>query len=174
MRNRQLIALLPLAAGVIALACNSGPSLEGYFDQIEPLFNNASESYAVLDQTLDEKLVAAQSDEEKVLVFQEFVTGSGGVARTLTTQLVSMEPPGEAEEAHEQSSQANADLVELLADLFLKADELESADGLEELMAELQGSEFTAAEELRDDACSKLQEIADAGGLAADLACAEL
>ena len=174
MRNRQLIALLPLAAGVIALACNSGLSLERYFDQIEPLFNNASESYAVLDQALDEKLIAAQSDEEKVLVFQEFVTGSGGVARALITQLESMEPPGEVEEAHEQSIQANADLVELLADLFMKTDELESADGLEELMAELQGSEFTAAEELRDDACSKLQEIADADGLAADLACAEL
>lgn len=172
MRYRHLTVLFAAAAVAIAAACNGGgPSLDDYFAQIEPLFNAANEGSAVPDPLLDQKLAAAQSDEERVLVFQEFLSASEAITRAVAVQLDGIEPVKEAQDAHEEAIQTNTELADLLGDLLSRTEDVASPGELEDLLAELEEPELTEARERRDEACSKLQEVADANEVDVDLDC---
>jgi hypothetical protein len=178
MNHRYCLALLPLAAGIIAMACNGDGRLplDEYFQQIEPLFNTSTTLSANLEQQLEGKLPAAQSDEERILVVQEFLTPVENLYEAMIIELENLDPPGKVEDAHEEALAATRELFELITGLSARLEDVESVDNLEELQeltAELEEPEFTAAEGRRNAACAKLQEIAGANALTVELACAE-
>ena len=173
------IALVPLAAGVIAATCDGdgepSPATGNYFQLVEQFLNNATPLTANLEQQLDERLPAAQSDEERVLVVGEFLTPSGSLFQNLAAQLEMMQPPEKATEAHDELVAAAGELSELfagLSDRLATIDAVDNLDELEGLTGEIGGPEFAAAEERFGDACSQLQDAADASDAAVELACA--
>lgn len=177
MKYRALIACLPLVAGVIFMACNgdsdsdSGRPLDEYFQQIEPFFVNTAQLSTASQQQLPDKLTAAQSTEERILVFQEALDGMGSAFNTLSAQLQPIEPPEKAKAAQTEVQTTTQALLDLYRNLWDRGQAIQTEDDLDKLLPELDGPEITAAEKRQAEACSKLQAVAEENDLDVDLAC---
>jgi len=173
MKYRPLIACLPFVAGVIFMACNgeSGPPLEEYFQQIEPLFVDTADRSTAWEQQLQDKLAVAQSQEERVVVFQEGLDGMASAFSALSVQLRPIEPAEKAKDAQAEVQTTTQALLDLFQNLWDRGQAIETEDDLDRLLAELDGPEITAAEKQQAEACSNLQAVAEENDLDVDLAC---
>jgi len=185
MKYRALVACLPLVAGVIFMACSgdnsgdnggdnggdSGRPLDEYFNQVEPFFLNAAQLSTASRQQLPDKLAAAQSTEERILVFQEALGLLGSAFASLSGQLQPVKPPEKAKAAQAEVQTTTQALLDLYRDLWDRGQTIETEDDLGKLLPELDGPEITAAEKQQAEACSKLQAVAKENHLDVDLAC---
>jgi hypothetical protein len=170
-----LIAGLALLATVTLTSCGggdeSGPPLNVYFDSIQPFFTDTAERTATSDRQMREELAAAQSQEQRLVVFQEGVDGIASAYSSLRVQLTQVEPAGKAKDAREGLIAATVDVIDPLQVIFDATFDVQSEDDLTELLDQLDGPEVAGAQARQVEACLRLQAVAEENDLDVDLAC---
>ena len=157
----SLAAALLLALGTIAAACggsNQELTLEEYFLRFEELGDRTGEQLEALLAKLDEE---PETEEERLAIFQDWFAASLQLQRDFLDDLDDINPPLEVEDAHRQLLDTRGALMDTFADLF---GDLESASELMAVFFAAPDGELVAARERNYQACSRLQEIADANG----------
>jgi hypothetical protein len=157
----SLGATLLLALGTIAAACggsNQELTLEEYFLRFEELGDRTGEQLAALLAKLE---VEPETEEERLAIFQDWFAASLQVQRASLDELDDINPPPEVEDAHQELLNARAALMDTFADLF---GSLESESELEAVFLAAPDGQLIAAQERNFEACSSLQQIADANG----------
>ena len=88
---------------VMAVACGGGSgamSLEEYFDELQRLDDDFSQTQDELDEEYTDKLDVDEFSEEVGDDFQAYFASTRGAAEDFAGELEGLEPPEEAEEAH--------------------------------------------------------------------------
>ena len=157
-----------LAVGAIAVGCggNGELTLEEYFQRVDVVLGQTGEQLDVVRE-FDERVTPDSTEEDLLDAFREWFREMATVLGEGIDGMENIEPPAEAEEAHEEWLAASA-LVEAVSQDLL--DEVETADDLEDFVAR---PEFVEASERGSEACLGLQGIADANGIDVDLECEE-
>ena len=169
----MLIAAVLLVLGTIAAACGDGDelTLEQYFQRIDALGNDLDDELNRLSAEFDETVEEAETEEEVIDAFRDFLDPQPGLFEDFVEELESIAPPSDVEDAHNEMVAIQAEGLELLEDLNERAQRVESASGVEEVGAELEGPAFTAIVDQTEQACFALEAIADANGIDVDLEC---
>lgn len=164
------IGLLALALAALAAACDGGGggdelTLEEYFQQMETISNQGRDDLLALQEQFPD---ASAEPQEMLAFFDGFIEIFG----MTMDQVAALDPPGEAEDAHEEFRDAGEELVELGPSVSERLAQVASTADLEAFFEELnQNEELNEASRRFDDACNNLQAIADDNGINADLRC---
>lgn len=177
MKPRLLVSLFVaalLALGTIGVACGGDElTLEEYFQQIDVLGNDAEDEIDRLVEEFEEAIEGAETEEDVIEPFRDFFDRSAALFGDVVSELESIDPPSEVEDAHNEFVAVQAEGLELLEDLDERAQRAESASDFEELSAELDGPVFTDVSDRGEQACFALEAIADENGIDVDLECEE-
>ena len=159
-----IVALL-LAVGATAVGCggNGELTLEEYFQQVDTLDQDAEARIEALE--LPEEFA---SEEEQVLAVQDFFAVSVPIIADFVDAIDDLDPPAEAEDAHNEAVDAGRDFVTEAEDLTNELADVGSSSELEEVF---DAPEYDAASDRFDQACFDLQDIADANSIDVDLTC---
>ena len=159
------VAALALVIAVLAAACggNGGLTLEEYLQQLETLDQEAEAGIEALE--FPEEFA---SEEEQVLAFQDFFAAVVPIIADLVDAIDDLDPPAEAEDAHNEAVDAGRDFVTEAEDLTNELADVGSSSELEEVF---DAPEYDAASDRFDQACFDLQDIADANSIDVDLTC---
>ncbi|MEX2246899.1 MAG: hypothetical protein WEC75_09435 [Dehalococcoidia bacterium] len=155
------VALL-LAVGAGASACSSGGdqlTLEEYFQELDEADNTAEERFG----EADEELGSAADLETFQAAFPLFLE----VLDDFLSDLDGLEPPDEAQEAHDEAVAAGQGFRDELAQLI---EDAEDATTIEEFFGGA-GEGFEAADARFTQACVGLEEIATSNSITVDLDC---
>ena len=173
-------AALLLALGVAATACggDGALSLEEYFQRLDAIQNESDARFEALEAEepdIDDDDVL---DEEEKEALRDSFAAFPTIFREAIDKADDLDPPAEAEEAHDELVAAGEALVEsqseLQEDFLARLADIESTSELEELFSELfENAEAQAASERFTAACLALQDIANANDIAVDLECEE-
>jgi DNA repair exonuclease SbcCD ATPase subunit len=172
-----LVAALLLVLGTIASACGGdgdGLTLEEYFQRIDVLGSDLEDEIDRLGEEFDEATEAAEeaeTEEEMIEPSRDSFNRLAALVGDFVSELESIDPPSEVEDAHNEIVAAQAEGLDLLEDLNERAQRVESASDMEEVWAELEGPVFTAVSDRSEQACFALEAIADANGIDVDLEC---
>lgn len=147
-------------------------TLEEYFQQVDVVFGQTGERFDVVGE-FDEGVTPDSTDEEVLDAFREWFPELATVLGEGIDGMENIEPPAQAEEAHEEWLAAAALVEALTQDLLDEFEEVETADDLEDFVARFDEPEFVEASEGGPEACLGLQGIADANGIDVDLECEE-
>ncbi len=161
-----------------AAACGGGEelTLEEYFQRVEAASDDFQKGADALEQdspslddfdSVDEVTEAMRDNlDASLLLFTEFAD-----------ELEDIDPPAEVRDEHDELVVAVNGLAEAFGDvdfegLLSQLEAVESVSDVEELFGQLFGSEFIAALERMDNACSDLKVIASDNSFDLDLECA--
>lgn len=166
---RSFVLTISLILAMLAAACGGGGgalSLEEYFQELDEGQNDVDQRF---EDAFQQEEPGPDTSEEEVAAFahevvETFATILGDAEGTFGD----LEPPTEAEDAHDALVQAIGDTRTAIA---AAADDLPDALSLEELETFFETSEVEAATAAIDEACSELQAIADDNGIDVDLEC---
>ena len=168
----SVTALVFLAFGVIASACGDdgggGLSLEEYFQQVDASFEDRDQQVQALGEGAS--LPDDASEEDIASYLRDQFEELASITSDWRSQVDELEPPSEAEDAHNELLVA---LEEVLALFEGAADEVPATLSLEEAgqYDPFPGGEGTESFTRLDEACAALQTIADDNSIDADLAC---
>ncbi len=164
-----------LALATVAAGCGGDDelTLEEYFQQVDVVLGQARERFDVVEGEFDEGVAPDSTDEEALDAFRESFVKMVTVLGEGIDGMENIEPPAEAEEAHEEWLAAAALVEALTQGLLDELEEVETADDLEDFVARVYEPEFAEASERGLEACLGLQGIADANGIDVDLECEE-
>lgn len=152
-------AALLLTLGMIAAACggsNQELTLEEYFLRFEEIGDRTGGQVEAL---LEKFNVVPETEEERLEIFRDWFTESLQVQREFLDDLKDINPPAKVEDAHQELLDARGAFMDSFADLF---GDLESTAEMEEVFLAPPDPDLVAADERNNEACSRLQEIADA------------
>ena len=169
------VGALLLALSAVAGACggDGGLTLEEYFQRIDVLGNDLDDEIDRLGEEFDEAAEKAETEEEVIEAFRDFMDRLAALFGDFVSELESIDPPSEVEDAHNEIVAVQAEGLELLEDLDERAQRAESVSDVEEVGAELEGPVFTDVSDRGEQACFALEAIADANGIDVDLECEE-
>ena len=156
-------AVALLVAAFAACDGDGGLTLEEYFQQLETLDQDAEAGIEALG--FPEEFA---SEEERVLAIQDFFAASVPIIANFVDAIDDLDPPTEAEDAHNEAVDAGRDFVIEAEDLTNELADVESSSELEEVF---DAPEYDAASDRFDQACFDLQDIADANSIDVDLTC---
>ena len=162
------IAALLLAFGAIAVACGGGGeplALDEYFQRLAKVFADADERFEALTDQCAEDF---ESEEAEIEATRCFFDASVLVFRDALDETDDLDPPAEAEAAHEELVNAGADLAQFIGEFGEQLADTESASELEELFGE---ESFVDIGERYEEACLDLEEIARENDIDVDLDC---
>jgi hypothetical protein len=162
------IARSAAAAGILGIAAFGGLacsdsggelSLEEYFKELE-----------ALDQRFEEEGTEAEEsfESDDLDTIKEGFEASVGVVEDFVNDLDDLDPPSEAEAAHESAVEAGNDL---LAEFEVANDALQDAASEADLLGIFTGEAFGDASERFTAACVELQGIADENDIDVALNC---
>lgn len=159
-----------LAAAAFGAACKDGDggalSLEEYFQQLDEAQNEVDQRFEEAFQQLEP---GPDASEEDIAAFaRQVVQTFSSVLGDAEGTIGGLEPPAEAEDAHNALVQAIGDASTAIEGV---EDDIPDALSLEEVDAVLGTTEVEAATAAIDEACSDLQAIADDNGIDVDLEC---
>lgn len=185
------LVLLAFAALIIAAACGGDdtdtvPSgtptatptivptpdveLAPYFQELDTIFQRASDDSVTADAALGNALTAAQDVEAIKAAYTAFLTATKGVFETAIASMNGLQVPPVAQDDHntfvaaaESSKNLAAELRDGIAGVTTEAE-------LEALLEDF-GTDKGPLLEEADQACSQLQETANTRGIDVDLAC---
>ncbi len=173
----SIIAAALLALGTIAAACGGGDelTLEEYFEQAQVISDDADEEFEALYADFpDEDDEEFFSNEENLTVIKEFAARFPVIVRDTLDQVEALDPPAEAEEAHDEFLAAGNELLTLFVGLTGPVEEAESVSEAEELFGVgEEDPEIEAADQRFTDACLALEGIAEDNGIVVDFECAD-
>ena len=163
-----LIVVLLVAFGAIAAACGGGGeplTLREYFQRLAKVFTDADERFeALTDQCVED----VEPEGAEIEATRCFFDASVRVFRDALDETNDLDPPAEAEAAHEELVNAGADLAQFIGEFGEQLADTESASELEELFGE---ESFADAGERFEEACFDLEEIARENDIEVDLDC---
>ncbi len=175
--KRPLIASLFIAAALLALgsiaaACGGDDklTLEEYFEQAQVISDDSDEEFEALYADFpDEDDEEFFSNEENFTFFKELFAGFPVILTDVLDQVEELNPPSEAEDAHDEFLATGREWLEVLED---GADRVEAAESISEVEQILE-SDAQEAQERFDDACLALAGIAEDNGIHVDFDCEE-
>lgn len=136
-------------------------SLDEYFRQ----FDRISDEAQTRVQRLESEAVGQDIDAS-----QDFYDGLVSIFGQTFNDLKNLQPPSDAWDVHNEFVAASAEMQASLEDLSERLADVESLSDLQTLLAEPMPAFETAGERM-DNACFRLQEIADENGIDVDLEC---
>ena len=179
MKPRLFVSLfvgaLLLVLSTVAGACGGDGelTLEEYFQRMDVLGNDLEDESNRLGEEFEEAIEGAETEEEVIEPFRDFFDRLAALFGDFVSEVESIDPPSEVEDAHNEIVAVQAEGLELLEDLDERAQRAESASDFEELSAELEGPVFTDVSDRSEQACFALEAIADDNGIDVDLECEE-
>lgn len=152
-----------------ATACGGGLSLEDYFSQMEDLQSQYDQQNQLLQQQVEADLKDAGSNEAALGLFKDYLEKSLTAVNDELARIEAIDPPDEAEQAHQRLIDAGKDIRDALADVVQRFDEFQSVDEIGQLFT----TQLAPVGQRGDDACNALQDVADEHDIAVDLGCAD-
>ncbi len=173
----RLFALFLIAAALLALvaACGGGGggdgglTLEEYFQQLDAIADDADKRFEALNRDLFPE-EGFDSEEEEVEANRASVDGAIAIDRDILDALNGIDPPPQAELAHDEFVAAVSQLLEVIRNV---SDQLEDVDSASELDEVFVASGIEAAGDRSEQACFALQDVAVANGIDVDLTCGD-
>lgn len=160
-----IAVVLLVALGAFALACGDGGgeelTLEEYFQQLGRIKNEMDEREGAIESRFfpaanEDPALAREAYDEFAAIYRDWVSA-----------LRAVDPPAEAEGAHQELSAALKALQEPLEDRVARLADVRSTSELENVLTEFREQpEFDAAARRFSDACFALQKIADDNNIA--------
>ena len=144
-------------------ASEPSPDLEAYFEELDEVENEfrIGQASSQADFT---SVVETTPLEDVITLFEELQ----GVIDEFVTGLEGIDPPEEAEAAHEETI-AGFQAISQLIDEAIAA--VEGDGTADELFAFFDSEEATQASDARDATCEALQTLADDNAISVDLSC---
>ena len=159
-------AVLVMVAGIAAAAgwaCDdegNALTLEEYFQRIEEADSEANERSDEVFETEPETVEEAQDQLQDL----------PDIIRDFIEDLENIEPPEEAQDAHERVVEGGREAADQFEDII---DEASDAESIEDFFAALSSDEFANVGQAFDDACQELQALADENEIDVTLNCGE-
>ena len=165
-----LSAALLLAFGTVAAACNGGGgglTLEEYFQRLETVSTEYEQRGDALNEGFAEEF---SSEEEQIRETQDFWKEFLVLLGQFVNGLDDIDPPAEAEAAHEESVDAGTEMLKTFREFV---DQVAEAESVSELAEAFGDPGFEVSGDRFEQSCVKLQGIADDNGIVVDLECEE-
>ena len=167
-----------LVAGMVAVSCSSGttgssptssgPTLQGYFDQLKKISEDADRQFRALQDDLNASLASAQSDDEALPILKDFLEKNLAQGERLVAGLEALDPPAEVEIAHNELIDAEKSIVNKTAVILAEYDGFTS---LAQVHQRIQQGDLAQAGKRVDDACAAVQKVGDDNDINVDLSC---
>lgn len=174
--RRGIVGLL--VAGMVAVSCSSGttgssptssgPTLQGYFDQLKKISEDTDQQFRALEDDLNASLANVQSDYEALPILKDSLSKVVAQGERLVAGLEALDPPAEVESAHNEFLDAAKSVVNETAAILAEYDAFTSVAQINQRI--LQG-DLAQAGERADDACAAVQKVADDNDINVDLSC---
>ena len=163
--TRSAVAVLILAGAALGgWACTDDEgnelTLEEYFAALEELDAQANEKTDALFEDVEDP-----TDVDEV---KEWAAGISDVIAEFNAGLEGLDPPEEAQEAHDEAVAAAQAFAELQESTVAEAQNADTLEGFEETFND---PEFVQADERFQAACTDLAQIATDNDIEADLGC---
>lgn len=152
---------------IVAAACGGGLSLEEYFSKMDNLQTSFDQQGTALQTQVQSDLQGVTDSEEQLTVFKGFLEDSLTATDDLVAELEALDPPGEAQEAHDDFVAAGKAVRDGLADVIDRYDEFGSIEEISQFFT----TELADVEQQGTDACGALQAVADDNEIDVDLNC---
>ena len=172
----SILAAALLALGGIAAACDGDDrlTLEEYFVRFEAIDADVDARFEALyedfpDEGEEEELF---SNEENLRLLLEIFAGFPVILADALDQLEELNPPSEAEDAHDELLATGREWLELLEGGADRAKAVESISEAEQIIEELD-SASQGAQERFDAACLVVVRVGEANGIHVDVTCAD-
>ncbi len=171
LRPSLLLGAMLLVLGIIASACDGDDrlTLDEYFERFEAIDADADVKIGALYRVFEgeEDLF---SNEDNLPLLKELVAGFPVILTDALDQGEELNPPSEAEDAHDEFLATGREWVEVLEDGTDRVEAVESILEAEQLVEELEAAAQETQERF-DDACLDLVGIAEASGIVVDVSC---
>jgi hypothetical protein len=158
-----------IVLAIVAAACGGGGdlSLEEYFSKMDDLQTSFDQQGTELQTQVQGALQGVTDGEEQLTVFKGFLEDSLSATDDLVVKLEALDPPGEAQEAHDDFVAAGKAVRDGLADVIDRYDEFGSIEEISQFFT----TELADVEQQGTDACGELQAVADDNEIDVDLNC---
>ena len=175
--KRRLFAPLFIAAALVALgitaaACGGDDklTLEEYFERFEAIDADVDAKFETLYEDFpDEDDEEFFSNEENLPLLKEIFAGFPVLLREALDQVEELNPPSEAEDAHDEFLATGREWLELLEDAVNRVEAVDSISEIEEELEPAVGE----AQERFDAACLDVVGVGEANGIVVDVSCEE-
>ncbi len=175
--KRRLFAPLFIAAALVALgvtaaACGGDGklTLEEYFQRFEAIDADVDAKFETLYADFpDEDDEEFFSNEENLPLLKEIFAGFPVLLREALDQVEELNPPSEAEDAHDEFLATGREWLELLEDAVNRVEAVDSISEIEEELEPAVGE----AQERFDAACLDVVGVGEANGIVVDVSCEE-
>ncbi len=167
------VAAALLALGTIAAACGGDDelSLEEYFQRLEAIDADVDAKFEALFENFpDEGEEELFSNEENLPFLKELFAGFPVILTDALDALEELNPPSEAEDAHDEFLATGRELLEVFEDGADRVEAVESISEVEQIEEELEPAQQEAQERF-DDACLDLVGVGEANGIHVDVTC---
>ena len=163
-------AAIVLAIGAVAAACDGGGSLsaEEYFAKLKSISDEAAEKESAL-QPSEEEAANFTGETEKNFAI-EFLDSAAAIMEDAFAQIEDLNPPDDIKDAHDEFVRTGKERAETFREFADQAGDIAAeTEAIDEFFNTKVFVQSTFAP--ADEACSALQEIADAKEIDADLSC---
>jgi hypothetical protein len=173
LRLSLLLGAVLLVLGAIAAACGGDDrlTLEEYFERFEAIDADVDAKFeALFDDVPDDGEEDLFSNEENLQLFKEIFAGFPVILTDALDALEELNPPSEAEDAHDEFLATGRELGEVFEDGAGRVEAAESISEVEQIEEELEPAQ-QEAEERFDAACLDLVGVGVANGIHVDVSC---
>lgn len=146
--------------------------LTDYFTALEAIFQDADARTNELDTQFDTAIEAAETTEEQVAVFRQFLTQLIELIRDASERIEELNPPAPLLDDHQAFLEATRDAIAVTQQLLQDLDRVETEQDADRLFRSFQ-AESEQITQAADEACMNLQTIADGNSIRVDLGCGE-
>ena len=168
---RFLTVVVAVVAGSLLLAaCGDGEEgeelgLDEYFRQLDEIEEGIKTDIGALGEE-------SEGAWEDIEATRDYVDGYRDILEQGISDMRELDPPAEAEDAHDEFVAALSDMVPVSEDYSERLADIETPSELQELFAEqVADPRLQEAWQRVDDACVELQGIADENGINVSLDC---
>ena len=158
-----------LALATVAAACGGDGSEKGaqeYFEEIAQIFAQHGADVEAAQATYDAVVAADLGEEKEVRAYLVLLETSSKSIRAETADREKIEPPPKIEEAHLDLLAAARVIAKIYEDAQEGASDAKTASELQQALHAIDfGTRLEEAQGRADEACTKLQALADEEGI---------
>lgn len=142
-------------------------NLNSYYEALEEIVVRSDDEQEEIGERLNS---LSTTDEDYVSEVQEGFSESGQLLEQSILDISELDPPEEAQQAHDDFRESLQAALILLSQLSSEVDDATTSDEID-LAAEAYTPQLTAQNQVTEDACVELQSVADANEVDVDLRC---